>query len=131
MASSTGPIAGIEWSRARLSAALRPRLDQPPHTDAGAFYTAPSKMVGEFVRRVSGTRTPARRYLIIVPAAGLVALALVLWKGTTDLRASAVTAWLMAAVLLLVALAFAYRYEVYALAQLRASQAEHRQLAGV
>lgn len=90
-------------------------LHQPAHT--GAFYEPPSAVYHEYVRRVVGEERLRRPFLVVLPAAGILALVLLLIWGTPRLRALAVTCALTAAAVLVVALAFDHRFDVYVLAE--------------
>ena len=58
-----------------------------------------------------------RPFLVLVPLAGAAALGLLLWRGPPSLRALAVACALTALAILVVALAFEYRFDVYVLAE--------------
>jgi hypothetical protein len=91
------------------------QLTQPAHR--GAFYEAPSATYHEYVRRVVGEEDLRRPFLAIVPLAGILAVAAMLLWGTAELRALAVASALTAVAVLVVALVFSYRFDVYVLAE--------------
>ena len=86
-------------------------------THEGAFYEPPSVTYHEYVRRVVGEDRLRRPFLVLVPLAGAAALGLLLWRGPSFLRALAVACALTALAILVVALAFEYRFDVYVLAE--------------
>ena len=90
-------------------------LRQTAHT--GAFYEPPSAVYHEYVRRVVGEERLRRPFLVLLPAAGILALVVILRWGTPRLRALAVACVLTAAAILVVGLAFDYRFDVYVLAE--------------
>jgi hypothetical protein len=90
-------------------------LRQTAH--AGAFYEPPSAVYHEYVRRVVGEERLRRPFLALLPVAGILTLVVILAWGTSRLRALAVACALTAAAVLMVALAFDYRFDVYVLAE--------------
>jgi len=91
------------------------QLRQPAH--GGAFYEPPSVTYHEYIRRVVGEDRLRRPFLLLVPLAGAAAFGLLLWRGPPILRALAVACALTALAILVVALAFEYRFDVYVLAE--------------
>jgi len=90
-------------------------IRQPPHH--GAFYEPPGSVYHEYVRRAVGEDRLRRPFLVLLPVGGLLALFVLLRWGTPHRRAMAVASAATAAVLLMVALAFSYRFDVYVLAE--------------
>ena len=91
------------------------QVSQPPHT--GAFYDPPATTYHEYVRRVVGEDRLRRPFLFVLPVAGVIGVGALLRWGDTDLRALAVASASTAAAILVVALAFNLKYDVYVLAE--------------
>jgi len=83
----------------------------------GAFSESPGAIYHEYVRRAVGEERLRRPFLLIVPEMGLLAAFVLLRWGGPRLRLMAVAAATTAVVLFVVALAFDYRFDVYALAE--------------
>ncbi|MBI4260026.1 MAG: hypothetical protein HY658_05625 [Actinobacteria bacterium] len=94
----------------------RGELDQEPRTSTSAFYVPPSETVERFSESIVGSAegTGPPGWAVLLAAA--VALGVVMALGTPDLRAAAAGTAAFGIGLLLVALAFSHRYDVFALA---------------
>ena len=93
------------------------KIEQAPHEYSGRFYVSPSYLYREYTRRVVGVTKVRQRYLIALPVFATMSLLLLLFLGKRDLKALAVAAVLLVAVILVVSLYFSFRYDVYAIAQ--------------
>ncbi|MGH2683581.1 MAG: hypothetical protein ACRDIX_10150 [Actinomycetota bacterium] len=93
------------------------QLEQPPHQGAGPFYNAPSRVTQFYVGTMIGDQAVAQRRPLLLGAVALLAVGTVLVWGSRDLRAMTGASILLSASLLVAALAFNYRYDVYVLAQ--------------
>ena len=90
------------------------QVEQPPHP--GAFYEPPGAIYHEFVRRTVGQQVLRRPFLWLMPVAAVAALAVALALGAREVRALAAAAFATAVLLLVVALLFDLRFDVYVLA---------------
>jgi hypothetical protein len=95
----------------------RGELEQAPHQGAGPFYNAPSRVTEFYVGTMVGDQVLAARRPLLLTVLGLITIGLALVLGNRDLWAIVGTSVLLALALLVAALAFSYRYDVYVLAQ--------------
>jgi hypothetical protein len=93
------------------------QLEQPPHQGAGPFYNAPSRVTQFYVGTMLGDQALAQRRPLLLGVVALLAVGTVLVWGSRDLRAMTGASILLTLSLLVAALAFNYRYDVYVLAQ--------------
>jgi hypothetical protein len=92
-------------------------LEQVPHQFAGPFYNAPSRVTQFYVGTMIGDQEMAQRRLVPLAIVAVLAIGFVLVWGSRDLRAILGASILLALALLVAALAFDYRYDIYVLAQ--------------
>jgi hypothetical protein len=90
-------------------------VDQPVPPEG--FYDPPSELYHEYVRSAVGQAALRRPLLWIFPVAMLLALAALLVWGPSTARATGIAAVGLLLLILVVALAFNYRYDVYVLAE--------------
>jgi hypothetical protein len=92
------------------------RLKQKPQEPVNGFYKAPSVYFIQLGTEASGGRLGGRR-LYLLPIGIAVALSILLVLGPAELKPLAIAAVLLALSILAATLYFAYRYDVYAIAQ--------------
>jgi hypothetical protein len=99
--------AGVDPTASLFTGAL---VTRPPDSDH--WYIAPDHLLRGFVASAI-TRPASDLWLWLVPAGTLVLALAALWRFPEELRPLPLSAWLLGALLIAVALLFSYRYSTY------------------